>query len=78
MSTNIPLQRVKSSLIHSIGYDAPSKTLAIGFPRKGEATPVVYHYADFPSEKWEEFQKAESTGRHFLHHIKGKFGHKKQ
>ena len=57
---NIPLQQVQSSQIEAIGYQ--DGTLAVKFIRtKG----IVYHYPNFPADKWAGFQAAESKGRFF-------------
>lgn len=88
MSTTIPLAPVKSSQLHSIGYDPKTKTLAIAFhpPKfRGDGDrladtpkPALYHYADFPAEEWSKFQNAASHGKHFYANIKGKYGHTRQ
>ena len=48
--------------------------------RRGELYPVpafrsgeVYRYFDFPQDRYRDFLKAESRGRHFLTHIRDRF-----
>jgi len=59
-----------SSQIFGTGYDPHTRTLAIQFHSKS-GPGSVYHYADFPPEKWEAMQKAESLGSYFGEHVKG-------
>jgi hypothetical protein len=66
-----PLKPAKSSLIHSHGYDAASRTLALRFVNSDK----VYHYKDVPPEDAARFEAAESVGKHFGQHIRGKFEH---
>lgn len=66
-----PLKEVKSSLIHSMGYDAASKTLAIRF----QNSALVYHYADVPAETADALIKAESIGKVFGSLVRGKYRH---
>ena len=64
---NIALHPVKkSSQVHSIGYDANTKTLAVQFNSGG-----TYHYHDVPQEKFNAMRDAESPGSHLGKHIKG-------
>jgi hypothetical protein len=63
---------VESSNIHSIGYDAPSRTMHIKFKSGGH-----YTYADVPPEVHQEFMGAESKGKHFKSSFAGKYEHKK-
>lgn len=69
------LTLVQSSQIHSIGYDAATKTLTIRFPRTdketGNTVPgSVYRYANFDQEAFDAFMAAESKGSHFIKNIK--------
>lgn len=67
----IALQEVESSQIHSIGYDAESKTLAIRFrDRKTNLPTSLYHYSNFSAEDFAAFEQAESKGNHHGKHIK--------
>ncbi|ALC60065.1 KTSC domain-containing protein [Burkholderia pseudomallei] len=66
---HIDLQKVESSRIHSIGYDAESQTLAIRFLRGDQPGPL-YYYSNYPTEEFEKFTNAESIGSHFARFIK--------
>jgi hypothetical protein len=66
-------QKVKSSMISEIGYDAASRVLEIKFSGSGG----VYQYEDFSPEDWTWFQQQESIGKHFGAEIRGKFKSKK-
>ncbi len=74
----IALTACASSQISGYGYNAESQTLALSFPGRGATPDVVYHYFDFPAEAWADFQAAESKGKFFGAHIKGKFAYEKQ
>lgn len=74
----IALTACASSQISGHGYDAESKTLALSFPGRAATPDVVYHYFDFPAEQYEQFLAAESKGKFFGAHIKGKFAYEKQ
>lgn len=72
---------VKSSQIASIGYDAATQTLAVEFwnkdgaPHGGDVPGAVYHYEGVPAEAHAALIAAESVGKHFGAHIRGKFKH---
>lgn len=51
-----------------MGYDAESLMLEIEFTRG-----VVYRYYNVPAEQYERLKTAESIGRYFDFHIKGKY-----
>lgn len=68
---------VKSSQIAAIGYDAGTKTLEIEFPGLAGAAGSVYQYSDVPAEVHANLMGAESPGRYFGVHIRGKFAFKK-
>ncbi len=51
--------RVRSSNIHSIGYDSVNKILQVEFLNGG-----VYEYYDVPEIIFKEFMKAESKGKY--------------
>jgi hypothetical protein len=68
---SITMKAVKSSQIAATGYDSASKTLAIKF-NNGQK---VYHYSDVPQEQFDALMAAESIGKHFGAHIRGKFKH---
>lgn len=67
----IPMNPVTSGNIEAIGYDAGTKTMAVQF--KGGRP--AYHYSDVPEEAHVALIGAESIGKHFAAHIKGKFSH---
>lgn len=64
----IPREPVASSNIASIGYDAPTETLAVEFQRGH-----VYHYAGVSVAFLDRFKTADSLGRFYAEHIRGKF-----
>ena len=75
----ITLNPVKSSQIAHIGHDPATNTLAIQF-HGGERTGgggSIYHYAGVSAQQFADFSKAESIGKHFGQHIRGKFEHTK-
>jgi len=59
---------VESSNIKSIGYNPNSDTLEIEFSSGG-----VYWYTDVPQEIYDALMAAESKGKYFGQHIKGKY-----
>lgn len=63
-------QPVVSSQISAVGYDAETQVLEVEFKNAGGKPNSVYQYANFPPEKWAEFQKAESVGSYFYRNIK--------
>lgn len=74
----IAMTAVVPSQIEAIGYDADTKTLAVQFPGRGATPGAVYHYSDVPQETFNAFKSAESIGKYFGAHIKGKFAYEKQ
>lgn len=64
----IALQRVKSSNVHSVGYDPASRTLAVQF-ENGR----VYHHQDVPPVAYDNLLKAPSIGAHYASHVRGAF-----
>ncbi len=70
---------VKSSQIVSVGHDPATSTLEIEFPGRKEAPHggqlpgPVYRYTGVSAEDASKFMQAESIGKHFGQHIKGKF-----
>lgn len=60
---------VKSSYLHSVGYDAATKTLEIEFMRGG----LVFQYAGVPPDEYQRMMQAQSAGRHFHKFIKRRF-----
>ena len=67
------LQPITSSNIESVGYDRPTRTLAVKF--KGGST---YHYHGVPESVHASLVAAPSAGAHFAQHIKGKFTYTKR
>jgi len=61
----IPMAKVKSSQVDSIGYDPATNTLAVKFIR----TPAEYHYPDVTADDYAALQKAESIGSHIHKHF---------
>ncbi len=61
-------QFVKSTEIHSVGYDPVSKILEIEFNSGG-----IYQYFEVPEHLYTELMGASSHGTYFNQHIKNKF-----
>jgi len=59
---------VQSSNIESIGYDAETQTLEIGF-----LNGSVYQYFDVPEQVYEGIMSADSHGKYFAAFIKGHY-----
>lgn len=75
-------KRVKSSNIHSIGYDPETKTMQVRFLKGTRLTPApvpgeTYEYVGVTPQDHEAFVKAQSYGSHFAANIKPKFKGKK-
>ncbi len=66
----INYQPADSSQISAFGYDAAQRVLGIKFKGSGGST---YHYFEVPPEVLAGLQAAESVGKYFGAHIKGKF-----
>lgn len=64
------MKEVKSSNIHAIGWEAGALTVHF---KNGTS----YRYEGVPAEEHAKLMAAESVGRHFNEHIKGKYNHKK-
>ena len=62
------MEKVRSTNIARVGYDAQSKTLAVEF-RNGS----IYHYHGIDQDKHDEFMRAESKGKYLHQHIKGRY-----
>lgn len=62
---------VKSSNIRSVGYDPAAKRMEIEFTNGG-----IYHYDGVTQEAHDDLVNAESVGRHFGAHVRGKYPHK--
>ena len=61
---------VESSAIRGIDYDAPSRTLLVIFIDGGG-----YAYGEVPPALYADFLKAESKGRFFAEHVRGRYGY---
>ncbi|MGH8129089.1 MAG: KTSC domain-containing protein [Gammaproteobacteria bacterium] len=66
------MQKVESSQIHAVGYDAEKKTLRVSFKSGG-----VYDYADVPEQVHKDMLAAESVGSFFHKNVRGIYQHKK-
>ena len=66
------MKKVESSNIEAVGYDPNTKELTVKFKNGG-----TYHYSAVPSHEADALMHAESIGKHFHAHIKGKFQHQK-
>lgn len=67
----IAMNVVKSSQIHSIGYDPASQTLAVRFKDRTTGGPTsLYHYSGVTPANFDALKGAESIGSHFYKHIK--------
>jgi hypothetical protein len=58
----------ESSLISAYGYDPKALALDIEFHSGG-----TWRYLGVTQERFEEFLRSRSKGKHFLAHIKGKY-----
>ncbi|MEA3187773.1 MAG: hypothetical protein QOD99_1603 [Chthoniobacter sp.] len=68
MIYRIKLIRVESEAINRIGYHHKTKTLQIQF-HSGD----TYRYGKVPVALYNELLAAESKGRYFREHIRGRF-----
>lgn len=65
------LQKVKSSLLAAVLYDAEKKVLHVEFiPKKGQEKRSIYSYSDVSPEKYAEMMAAKSIGSYFLKSVK--------
>lgn len=64
----IPAFPVSSSNIQAIGYDEDKRILAVEF-KSGS----IYHYADIGADLALDLVNAESIGRFYSQHVRGKF-----
>ena len=65
-------ERVDSSSLSSVGYDAGSETLEVEFKNGG-----VYRYLEVPEDEWRSLQSAESKGSYLNTHIKPRHPYRK-
>jgi hypothetical protein len=61
-------QLLDSKMLAAVAYMPQARTLYLRF-RSGQA----YAYCDVAADQYQEFLQAESRGRHFLSHIRGRF-----
>lgn len=68
LAEKIPLVPIASSNLAAVGYNEAKRILAIEFK-----SGAIYHYAGVPEEVAGEFAVAESRGKFYAAHIKGKY-----
>jgi hypothetical protein len=61
-------ERVKSSVILAVGYDAKRKVLEVEF-HSGR----IYHYLDVSRRDYDALRASDSVGKYFNHVIKTKY-----
>lgn len=67
------MKEVKSSMLHSAGYDEGSKTVHVKYKADGP----TYHYHDVPQDEYDKLMAAESIGSHFGKHFRNAYKHTK-
>jgi len=67
--SSVKLEKVESSLIKAVGYDADSQVLAVQFATTGE----VFEYEGVPEKLYQKMISAKSIGSFYTKRIKGKF-----
>jgi hypothetical protein len=67
----VHMKEVRSSSVHSTGYDPITKTLSVRF----KAGSKVYHYQDVDQDTVDAMHRAESIGKFISGHVVGKFAH---
>lgn len=65
-------QKVSSSNLASIGYDADNQILEIEFNHGG-----VYQYYDVPGDVYDDLMNADSHGKYFAAYIKNDYEYQK-
>ena len=68
-ATETPLQKVESTVIKEVGYDAQAQVLTVVFADTGD----TYEYKGVPESVYNELMAAESKGVYFAKNIKGKY-----
>ncbi len=63
---------VKSSNIHSVGYDAPTETMRVRF-----LSGATHQYRPVPGWAHRSFVNAPSIGSHFAEHVRGRYESKR-
>lgn len=66
------LRPVESSNIRAVGYDPAERAMEVQFKGGNH-----YRYKDVPPESHAALIGAESVGKHFHAHVRGKFSHEK-
>lgn len=66
-----PFQPVQSSMISGVAYDPLGQRLHVRFPNGSH-----YAYDDVTADQHAALVGAESVGKHFGQHIRGKFKHR--
>ncbi len=64
----IPMEPVQSSALSAIGYNPNKRILALQF-----TGGAIHHLADVSEVDHAHLMAAESIGRHFAQHLKGKY-----
>lgn len=72
MIDEFEMQKVESSNIDEIGYDETTLKLVVQFKNGGR-----YTYAGVSPEVFADFATADSQGKFFHKHIRGKYNHEK-
>ncbi len=62
----------RSGMVKTISYDAAEKILTLEFNSGGS-----YAYSEVPKEIFDGILNAESAGKYYHAHIKGKYSHEK-
>lgn len=65
----IHLEPVASSNLGALGYNPHKIILAVQF----KTTGIIFHYAGVPVEVAAGFNSAESIGRYYIEHIRGRY-----
>lgn len=68
------LEKVDSSLIDSVGYDASAQALTVVFA----TTKETYIYKNVPEKVYKSMMKADSKGAYFTKNIKNKYEFEKK
>lgn len=66
-------ERVGSTNVHSVGYDADTRTMEVEFHGGG-----VYRYHNVPAEVHRRVVDSKSVGGALASHVVGKYRHVKQ
>jgi len=68
----IPREKVDSSNVAEVGHDSDTDTLVVLFHNGG-----MYAYDDVPRTVYDQMLSAESVGKFFNAHVKGKYDFRK-